>query len=312
VNLRAALVLVFGTLCVSTAAIFFRQADAPALVKATWRLLLATAILAPLAWATARDEIRALTRTDLRRALAAGAALAAHFALWVPSLDYTSVASSVVLVTTNPFFVGLAAPFVLGERVGRRLAAGIAMAFVGTTVIVLGDAGVGGGGVGSGGTSGGPASGGSLSLTLLGDLLALGGAAAAAVYFLFGRHLRGRMGLVPYIAVVYGAAALMLAAVCVAAGLPLFGYSAWTWAMFLLLALVPQVLGHSSYNWALQHLSATFVAGAVLGEPIGSTLLAWLILGEVPTRATLAGGAMILTGLVIAARGEARRGRDSP
>jgi len=300
-DLRAAMVLVFGIACVSTAAVIFRQAEAPALAKAAWRLIFASAVLLPLALVRSRAALAGLSVADWRRAVLAGAALALHFGLWVPSLDYTSVASSVVLVTTHPFFVGLAAPFVLGERVGRKLATGIGLAFVGTAVVVVGD---------SGGLSGLAWGGGSAARAIVGDALALGGAVAAAAYFILGRQLRARLPLLPYVAVVYGIAAAILVGAAVAGGASLTGYPPATWGRLVLLALVPQILGHSSFNWALEHLSATFVAGAVLGEPIGGTLLAWWRLGERPPNPALAGGALILAGLAIAARGEAAAGPD--
>lgn len=283
---RALAVLFFGVLCVSTAALFIRLADAPPLVTAAWRLTFASLILVPAALATARDELFALSRADLGRALAAGAMLALHFALWITSLEHTTVASSVVLVTTSPLWVGLAAPFVLKEGVSRQLHLGIVMAFAGGALIGWGDTAIGG-------------------TAVLGDALAVGGAIAVAGYFLIGRHLRARLRLLPYVALVYGTAAVLLMAAAILAGNRMTGYPASTWTCFALLALVPQILGHSSFNWALQHLSTTYVAGSVLGEPLGSTLLAWWILNEPPPPATIAGGTLILAGLAVATRAEA-------
>ncbi len=282
---RAATVLVVGVVSVSTAAILIRLAEAPPLVTAAWRLSLASAIVVPTALVMARAELRALSAQDLKIALLSGSALAVHFALWIASLDHTSVASSVVLVTTTPLWVGLGAPFLLREAVSRSLMTGIAVAFLGGVVIGGGDLARGGG-------------------ELYGDLLAVGGALAAAAYFMLGRRLRARLSLISYVALVYGAAAVVLVATALIAGEPLTGYPRQTWLSFALLAVVPQIIGHSSLNWALHHLSSTLVAGTVLGEPLGSTLLAWLILDEIPPGATLLGGVLILTGLTLAARGE--------
>ena len=291
----AGLILAFGVLCVGSAAIFFELAEAPALVKAAWRLSLASLLLAPVAFARAGDELRRLSSADWRRAVAAGLALMAHFGLWVPSLDYTSVASSVILVTTSPLFVGLLSPWWLGEAPTRGLVAGFVIAFGGAAWIMLGD--------GAAGTS--------ASAPLLGDLLALGGALAAAIYFLLGRQLRGRLSLIGYVFVVYTIAALGLVGLTLLLGIPLLGYAPRTWLIFLALAVIPQLLGHSSFNWALKNLSAAYVSTAVLGEPIVSALLAWWLLSQRPGAAVLAGGGLILVGLGLATRGELGRARRS-
>lgn len=257
-------------------------------MTACWRMTIASLILVPASLTVARDELVGLSRSAVRAALLSGTALAIHFALWISSLDYTSVASSVVLVTTTPLWVGLAAPLFLKEGVSSRMRAGIGVAMAGGVIIGWGDASAAG-------------------TALWGDVLALGGALAAAAYFLLGRALRVRLSLLPYITVVYATAAVLLTAAAVLAGDPLVGYSYQTWLAFALLAVVPQLIGHSSFNWALQHLSSTFVAGTVLGEPLGSTLLAWWILDEAPPLSTVSGGSLILTGLIVAAQAESVR-----
>jgi drug/metabolite transporter (DMT)-like permease len=284
---RALVVLVFGVACLSTAAVLIRLADAPPLATAAWRLTLTSVVLAPLALATSRGDLRHLKFAELRWVLLAGGMLALHFALWITSLGLTSVASSVVLVTTNPLWVALAAPFVLHERPGRNLWLGIAVAFVGAAIIGWGDVAAG-------------------SSVALGDILAIGGAIAAASYFLLGRRMRGQLRLVPYVALVYGTAAVILLGAAILARQPLTGYPRATWLCFVGLAVVPQLLGHSSFNWALRHLSATMVAGAVLGEALGSTLLAWQVLSEPPPRLTVVGGSLVLAGLALAAWAESR------
>jgi drug/metabolite transporter (DMT)-like permease len=162
----------------------------------------------------------------------------------------------------------------------------VGLAFAGGVVIATGDRGAG-------------------SDALSGDLLAIGGAMAAAAYFLAGRRVRAQLDLLVYVALVYGVAALALWGTSLARGVALGPYSAFTWAMLILVAVVPQVLGHSSFNWALGHLSATYVSATVLGEALGSTLLAWWILGQQPPASTVAGGALILVGLWLASRAEA-------
>jgi drug/metabolite transporter (DMT)-like permease len=200
----------------------------------------------------------------------------------------------VVLVAMNPLFVGLASHLFLNERLSRSMAAGLAVAVAGSAIIGLGDLGEGG-------------------HRLVGDLMALVGALAGAGYFLIGRRLRARLSLIGYVFPVYAAAALILMTMAGLSSTPLSGYPGIAWLWLLLLALVPQIVGHSSLNWALRHLTATYVTLAVLAEPVGSTLLAWVVLGEPPTWATMVGGALILVGIVIARQGgpPARTGQNA-
>ena len=282
-------VLLFGILAVSTASIFIRyaQAGAPSLTIAAGRLALAALLVAPLAMARHRGALARLGARQLGLALLAGAFLAAHFALWITSLEHTSVASSVVLVTTTPLWVGLLAPFVRREPLPRRLALGILLALGGGVVVGLADAG---GGIAA------PRGG-----ALLGDLMALAGAWMMAGNLLVARRLRAGLGLVPYVSLVYGAAAVILLALMAAAGQSFLGLSPATCLWIALLALVPQLVGHTSFNWALRYLPASLVAVALLGEPVGSSALAAALLHEVPGPVTLGGATLILTGIAVVA-----------
>jgi drug/metabolite transporter (DMT)-like permease len=295
--------LAFGVLCVGSAAILIRKLDGAnsptPLAIATWRLLFAALFLAPWSIGPIRREWPGLGRRDRLLLLAAAAALAAHFALWIPSLRLTSVASSVALVTTSPIVVALLSPWLLGERVAPRAWTGIGIAFAGALALLA---------VPSAGSA--PLAGGAcpaLPCPLLGKLMALAGAVAVAFYFIVRRRTHGHMGLVAYIGLVYGIAALMLLTVTVAAeGLP-SGYGSRDWLLLAAIALVPQILGHGSFNWALSRLPAALVVSAVLGEPVVSTLLAWRLLGERPSSGLVAGGAAILAGILLVARSEAAR-----
>ena len=283
--------LAIGIVAVSFASIFIRLAEAPSLVIAAFRLTIASLILAPAVLIRARDELRSLTRGDLGLALLSGLFLGLHFATWISSLEYTSVASSVVFVSTSPMFVGLASHFLLKERVSRRMFAGIAVSVLGGIIIGYGDFGLG-------------------ARELFGDFLALVGAAAVSVYLLVGRKLRRHLSLLSYIFLVYATAAVFLIAVCLVAGHTFSGYPRQTYLMFILLAAVPQIIGHSSYNWALKYLPATFVGVATLGEPIGSTILAYFILRETTTLAKIGGGALILAGIYVSSRAESAAGSE--
>jgi drug/metabolite transporter (DMT)-like permease len=282
-TIRPYLVLAMGMVAVSFASIFIRLAEAPSLVIAASRLTIASLILAPAAFIRSKDELRSLTKADLRLALLSGLFLGLHFATWISSLEYTSVASSVVFVDTSPLFVGLASHFLLKERVSQKMFVGIAIAVLGGMTIGYGDFGLGAG-------------------ELLGDFLALAGAVAVSGYLLVGRKLRPNLSLLSYIFLVYSTAAAFLIVLCLATGHTFSGYPRQTYLMFFLLAVVPQIIGHSSYNWALKYLPATFVGVGTLGEPIGSTILACFILNEVPTLAKIGGGVLILAGIYVSSR----------
>ena len=280
---RQHLVLALGVVSVSFSAIFIRLAEAPPLVIAAYRLCLASLFVGPAAWIHSKQELRSLAKNNLTPTLVSGAFLALHFALWIASLSYTTVASSVVLVTINPVFVAVASYFLFHEKLSKQTILGIGVCLVGAILISYGDWRLG-------------------PRPLFGDLLSLLGALAIAGYFLIGRKLRQTTGLLSYACLVYSSAALRLLASTLAFGYRLFGYSTTTYVMFGLLALVPQLLGHLSLNWSLRFVSATLVTTAVLGEPAGATALAFAILDEVPTISQIGGGILVLVGIFVAFR----------
>jgi drug/metabolite transporter (DMT)-like permease len=279
------LALAIGIAAVSSGAIFVRLAQnhAPSLAVAAYRLGLAALILLPLAWLRHRSLLRRLAAADWRWLLASGCCLAVHFATWITSLEYTSVASSVALVSTSPLWVALIAWLAWREPLTARLGAGLVLALGGSVLISLAEA--------NAAVSARP---------FLGNALALAGALAVSGYWLIGRRLRRRLPLVPYVTVVYGTAAALLIAAALLLRQKLGGFVPATYGWFLLLALLPQLLGHSSFNWALGHLPASYVAIATLGEPIGAAILAYAFLGETPTRLKLLAAAMVLAGIYLA------------
>ena len=282
--------LAAGVLVMSTASILIRwlqAAGVPSLSIAAWRLALAALILAPLVLARHRAELARLGAREWLLAAVAGGFLAAHFASWILSLEYTSVASSVALVTTNPIWIGIASWLLFRERLGRLMVLAIGLAIAGSAVVFLADCGE-------------PAAGG--TRPALGNALAVVGSLTICGYLLIGRGLRRSIPLAPYIGLVYAAAAICLVVVALAAGAPLAGFSRESWLLLLALAVGPQLLGHSSFNWALKYLSATLIALAILGEPIGSTVLAWWLLDEPVGAVKLAGMALLLAGIFLAAR----------
>lgn len=299
-RLNPFLALAFGILAVSTASVFIRFAHgyAPSLVIAAWRLTLAAVALAPIAFTQHQGELRSLTRSDFGLALASGIFLALHFASWITSLEYTSIASSVVLVTTTPLWVALVSPLILKESVTKRAWIGMGIALLGGIVIGISDAG--------------PSNGVNGTNPLLGDFLAIFGAWMAACYVIIGRRLRVRISLGGYTFLVYGMAAVALLVMVFIRGQNLIGYPPQAYLWFVLLALVPQLLGHSIFNWALGYLSAAFVATALLGEPIGATILAYFLLDERPGMVKLVGAALILFGIYISSQARSISGKQEP
>jgi drug/metabolite transporter (DMT)-like permease len=293
------LAIPFGILAVSAASIFIRYAQAggvSSIAIAAWRLSLATLILLPIVWLRYRSELKRLAGRELALALLSGLFLAIHFATWIKSLEYTSVASSVVLVSTTPLWVALLSPLTIKEPIRRLVLVGMALAMLGGIIIGLSDACT----IQGAGLQCPPWAEFIAGQAFLGDLLALAGALTAAGYMLVGRRLREHMSLLPYISVVYGMAAIVLVLVLLASGAPAFGYAPRNYLWLLLLALVPQLLGHSTFNWALRYLSAAYVSVTLLGEPIGSAILAYFLLGETPGALLITGGILILTGIYIA------------
>ncbi len=192
--------------------------------------------------------------------------------------------SSVVFVSTNPLFVGLASVLILRESLNRGTIIGIIVACIGGALIGLTD-------LGSAGAE-----------SLFGDALALVGAITVSGYLLIGRRLRKQLSLIAYIGLVYSTAAIVLLAMAIAMGANLFGYSLAGYLLIALLAAGPQLIGHTSYNWALKYVSATFVTVTLLSEPIGATLIAVPALGQIPSPIKIIGGVLILVGIFFAAR----------
>jgi drug/metabolite transporter (DMT)-like permease len=232
-----------------------------------------------------------------------GLFLAIHFATWISSLEYTTVASSVVLVSTGPLWVALLSPIFLKEQLSRTALLGLGLTLVGGAVIGLSDACTWDHGLSC------PYISDVLhGRAMLGNLLALVGAWAVTGYLIIGRRLRGTLSLIPYIFLVYSIAAVVLVTLMLAAGETPFGYQPTTYIWLLLLALLPQLIGHSIYNWALRFLPAAFVAVTTLGEPIGSAILAYFILREKPALTVLFGGVLILIGIYLASK---NRGKNN-
>ena len=272
--------LLLAAVFVSFGSILVRLAAAPALAVAFYRVALASLVLLPFAGAEARRSWPALGSRQRLVLLASGVALAVHFATWIASLSYTSIAASTLLVNTAPIFVVVFSRLFLHERTTRIVLVAIVVACLGAGLIALGDHAASPG-------------------SLFGNLLALAGAVALAAYQVIGRGLRRAIPLNAYILGVWSTAAVCLAVLALLLGTPLTGFGARTWAALVGLALVPTIGGHGLANKSLRLLPAPTVALFMLGEPVGATILAWLIFGEIPGRWTLVGGAIVLGALAL-------------
>lgn len=273
------IVLIVAVLATTYAGPVVRLAAAPAIAIAFWRLVL----VLPVTGGLALREPRTVDRAAFTLMVLSGLLLAAHFWTWIASLRFTSVASSVVLVSLKPIFVwGIAAAW-LGEHPGRRERWGILLAVVGAILIGVGDAGVSFG-------------------HLTGDLLALAGALTAAGYYTIGRRVRATVGVWVYASIVYGVAAVALGVVAAAVHAPLLGHGGADWAVMASLAAGPMLVGHTGMNYALKHFRATTVNVAALGEPVGAALIAWLVpaISETPPTSAIVGGAVVLAGIALA------------
>ncbi|QFU83428.1 DMT family transporter [Natronorubrum aibiense] len=278
-----AVALAFAVFAASTSAILVRWSTAPSSVAAFYRVLFTTALVAPVAVVRHREAFARLSRRDLTLAAVAGIALAVHFAAWFESLNYTSVAASVTIVQSQPVFVALGAALVLGERITRKTTLGIAVAIGGAAAMSLGDAGRA------------PFA----DATLHGNSLALLGAITVAGYVLAGRSIRQRVSLFPYVTVVYTSCAITLFALVGTQGHDFVAYPAREWLLFLAMAVGPGIFGHTVVNWALKHLESVVVSVTWLGEPVGATLLALVLLAEVPDAVTVVGGLVVLAGIYV-------------
>jgi drug/metabolite transporter (DMT)-like permease len=285
--------LALAVLGISVAAPLVRLSEAHPIAIAFWRLAfsLAFVLVALLATGSWR-ELRALTRTELGIGTAAGVMLAVHFWSWNASVDLTTIAASTTLVSLQPAIVAVLSAILLRERPRAVQVAGILIALAGAFVISTPA-------LFSGAAAASPNA-------PLGNALALLGAITASIYYLSGRRLRTGLGLWPYVAVVYGACFASLAVMAMAAGVDLAPQPAREIWIFLALAVGPMLLGHTAMNYALRYRPAYVVNLTVLTEPVGATLIGAALPGirEIPPLSTIAGGAVIIAGVVLTVLGE--------
>ena len=271
--------LLIGVISFAFGAILIRYSNAPALAIAFYRLLFATIIMGVFGL----NKIGSFFKIDLRSFLVMilnGLILATHFALWITSLKFTTVAASVILVDTSPFFAVIFSYLFLKEGVNRRFTIGLFLCFIGTIVIFSADLGV--------------------RQNILGDILSFIGGVLAGFYFFVGRKIRSKIDFVPYVTWVYGLSAFFLFFFMLVFNVPFLGYTNTNYLIFFLLAVGPSCLGHNSYNYSLKYMKASSVSATVYGEALGSTVLAIILFSETPTYLVIAGAALIMIGIYLA------------
>jgi len=282
--------LIISIISVSFASIFILSCQAPPLSIAFYRLLFTTLLIFPfiVIRKKTRDELRTLPRETILLMIVIGVILATHFSLWITSLKMTSVASSVILVTAHPVLVAPVSFYFLKEKLSWVNALGIAISLAGVGVLVIGNYGFAAFGLD----------------TIEGNILAVLGGIAAGLYILGGRKLRKTVSTVSYAFVVYAVGTIILFFMCLTLSAPVYNLTLNDYEIILLMALVSGIFGHTLYNWSLGYIRASVMSVALLGEPIGSSLLAYAIpwIHQEPSLYTVVGGGIILVGIYLTAR----------
>jgi drug/metabolite transporter (DMT)-like permease len=287
--IKTFLILVVGITAMSFAPIFVKFCeDVPAIMIATYRLTIASVILLAVCKFKG-TRFKNIEKKDMLLSLLGGLFLAFHFVLWISSLKYTSVSSSIVLGTTNPIFVGIFSYLFLKEKQNIELIFGIALSFLGSAMIAIGDSGIQFVGTGA-------------KNPLIGDGLALASAVVASGYLIVGSKVRARLDVLIYVTLVYTMGAILLILVSIIQGIPFGGYRPSSYIYMVLLAIVPQLIGHTSINWALKHLKTSMIAITILGDPIGATFLAYVLFEESVGTLQMTGILLIFAAIILASR----------
>jgi drug/metabolite transporter (DMT)-like permease len=278
IKMNPYLALAIGVISVSTSAIMVKFSTSPAGVIAFYRLFLSVLLLLPLFLTRYVSELRLITKKDWIYSMIAGVFLALHFILWFESLNYTSVASSTVLVTLQPIFAFIGTYFVFKEKISIVTIASGGIAIIGSAIISWGDFQISGS-------------------ALYGDFLALFACALVTIYLMFGQTVRKRLSLITYTFIVYSFSSITLFIYVIARNESFIPNQSSDWVYFLLLALVPTLLGHSLFNWSLKWLSTSTISMAILFEPVGAIILAYYLLGEVMIWSQIIGGIIVIGGI---------------
>ncbi|MGZ9584840.1 DMT family transporter [Paenibacillus marinisediminis] len=269
--------LFVGIIAVSFSAIFVKWSEAPASILGMYRLLMTNVLLLPWVWVY-RKQWRGLGHKDALKLAGSGFFLGLHFLLWMESLRHTTVASSTMILALEPILVMLGSFWLFKHRTSRAAIIGVGIALIGVAMIGWGDFSIS-------------------KQALYGDLLSVLGTVAVVIHLLLGQDLRQRVSSYVYNFSVFLIAGLCLALYNVGAGIPLTGYPINEWLIFFLMAVIPTVLGHMLFNWLLKYVSATAISMSILGEPVGASILAWIMLGEVMTPLQISACILLLFGV---------------
>ena len=272
--------IIIGVISISLSAILVKLAVADSGVIAFYRLLFSVLIMSPLFFYKYTHELKELTKRDWIFSSIAGFFLAFHFILWFESLNYTSVASSTVLVTLQPLFAFIGTYFFFKEKLSVKIILSGFIAIIGSFLISWGDFRVSGS-------------------ALYGDLLALIACALITGYLLLGQDVRKRISLITYTMVVYSSSTICLFFYVLVKGESFGPYPSMTWIWFLLLAIIPNLLGHTLFNWAVKWVSTNVISVAVLFEPIGAAILAYIVFAEKLIATQIFGGIIVIAGLLL-------------
>jgi drug/metabolite transporter (DMT)-like permease len=272
--------LAIGVAAVSTSAVLVKLTTAPSAVVAFYRLLFSALLILPYFLSRSLPELKTFSKKDWLFSSVAGVFLAVHFILWFESLHFTSVASSVVLVTLQPLFSFVGTYFFFKEKISFIAIVSSVIAIIGSVIISWGDFRVSG-------------------MALFGDFLALAACAMVTAYLLFGQEVRKTHSLMAYTFIVYSFSAITLFIYCISLQYPLMDYPAQDWVYFLLLAIVPTLFGHSLFNWSLKWISTNVISVSILFEPVGAIILAYILLGETVIISQVIGGIIIVFGILV-------------
>ncbi|AIQ52982.1 DMT family transporter [Paenibacillus sp. FSL R7-0331] len=273
------LLMLIGIVAISFSAIFIKWSSAPASIQGMYRLLFTSLLMLPFVRPYSGAAF-ALKKKDWLLLGFSGFMLALHFLLWMGSLKFTSVASSTMIMALEPVFIMIGSYMLYKERSTKSAILGLGIAIFGTVFIGWGDIGLS-------------------ADNIKGDLLSVGGTIAVSVHMMVGHRLVSRMPSYLYSLIVFISASVVFAVYNLVAGIPFFDYPPKEWGIFVLLAIVPTVFGHILFNWLLQYVSATTVSMNILGEPVGASILAFLLLGEKLNGLQWTGGLLVMSGLAV-------------
>lgn len=284
-KLNPKLIVIIGVIFVSFSSALIKASSAPALIIATYRLAITVILMAPSTLLKSKNELKSVDIKSLCLCILSGIFLALHFATWITSIKYTSIASAAVLVNTHPIFIVVLAYIIFKDKINRKSLISITMTLLGGVIISSGDRSLG-------------------SNVFLGDILAAAGAAFIAFYMVIGRIMRQRLSAVSYTFIVYVSCTITLLLLDIITKTSFGPYSLKDWAIFLGLAVFCTILGHSIFSWSLEYVKPTFLSVAVLGEPVFATIWAAIFFLEFPNTWNVIGSIIIIAGIYLFSKSE--------